>query len=237
MRKLFNPAYGKYGVTVDIGPSYATKRIEASENMMAFMKALPNTAQMVADLFAAEQDWPGAEKIAARLAKLVPPQLMQPDMKDVPPQVQALMQSMETQIKQLSQQLQQAMAALKDKNADRAVDIDKIQKDYEAKLLKIVADTETKMSALEQKSHDNAANNNRAMFDHIQDLGKGIDQLTKVLDKPANNREVGGGEASGAGSDTIPPEALQHLKPGKATRFANGQTWSMAPDGKPKRHA
>lgn len=46
--KLFNPKHGKYGVTVTIGQSYATKRIEASENMMNFARALPNTAALIA---------------------------------------------------------------------------------------------------------------------------------------------------------------------------------------------
>ena len=226
-RRLFNPTFGKYGVTVTIGPSYATKRIEASENMMAFMRALPSTAALVADLLAAEQDWPGAEKIAARLAKTIPPQLMQPDMKDVPPPVQALLQSQDASLKQLNQQLQQAMAALQDKNADRAIDMDKIQKDYEAKLLTVIGNTETKLAALSAKSHDNAANNDRAMFDHIQELGKGVSELAKAIDKPADK--------PANDEEMIPPEATQHLKPGRHTLFGNGQIWTQGKDGIPTR--
>ena len=136
--KTFNPTVGQYGVTVDIGPSYATKRIEASASMMDFVHALPNTAQLVMDLIAAEMDWPGADKIAARLAKAIPAQLLTPDQKDVPPQVQALIQNLEGQAKQLTQELQKAMHALEDKNADRAIAQDKIDKDFEAKILGII---------------------------------------------------------------------------------------------------
>jgi len=136
--KVFNPKIGKFAVTVTIGPSFATKRIEAAESMMSFAKALPNTAQLIADLIAKNQDWPGADEIARRLAKAVPPQFLTPDQKDVPPQVQAVIQQLEAQIKQLSAERQQLMAAVNDKNADRAVAQDKVNKDFEAKLLQIL---------------------------------------------------------------------------------------------------
>ena len=152
VQKVFNPKIGEYGVTVTIGPSYATKRIEASENMMNFARALPNTASLIADLIAKNQDWPGADEMATRLAKALPPQLLTPDQKDVPPQVQALMQNMDAQIKQLNQQLQGAMMALNEKQSDRALEADKIRKDHDAKLLKILADIETKSDATESKT-------------------------------------------------------------------------------------
>lgn len=140
--KTFNPTTGEYGVTVDIGPSYATKRIEAGQSMMEFVHALPNTASLVMDLIAAEMDWPGADKIASRLAKAIPAQLLTPDQKDVPPQVAALIQNLEAQTKQLGQQLQAAMHALDEKGADRAIAQDKIDKDFEAKILAIIEKTE-----------------------------------------------------------------------------------------------
>lgn len=247
-RKLFNPNFGKYGVTVTIGPSYATKRIEASENMMAFMKALPQTAALVVDLFAAAQDWPGAEQIAARLAKTIPPQLMSPDMKDVSPQVQAILSGQENSIKQLSEQLRQAMAGLQDKNADRALEADKISKDFEAKLLKVVSDTETKMAAIQEKA---TANFNTHIGAQLNELGTGVTTLMHSLENPQAANDEGAGGAGGAGQagqpapeptaphgtpkEPLPPEAMQHLKPGRVTRFANGQKWTVDENGKPKR--
>jgi len=136
--KVFNPKSGRYGVTVVIGPSYATKRIEAAESMMDFARALPNTAALIADLIAKNQDWPGAEEMAARLAKALPPNLLTPDQKDIPPQVQAIMQHMDQQIKMLGQERQQLLAALNDKAADRAQAQDKIDKDFEAKIFGLV---------------------------------------------------------------------------------------------------
>lgn len=136
--KIFNPSLGKYAVTVTVGPSYATKRIEAGESMMAFAHAMPQTASLIADLIAKYQDWPGAKEMADRLAKAVPANLLTPDQKDISPQVQAVMQSMENQIKQLTQQLQGAIAQLNDKGQDRAIAMDKISKDFEAKIFAVV---------------------------------------------------------------------------------------------------
>jgi hypothetical protein len=152
MMRYFNPTFGEYGVTVDIGPSYATKRQEAAESMMEFVKAMPQTAQLVMDLIASEMDWPGAEKIANRLAKAIPAQLLTADMKDIPPQIQALIQNLEQQSKQLQGQLQAAMKELQDKHADREVALEKISSDFEVKLLSMLVKSEdaAKKLALEQ---------------------------------------------------------------------------------------
>ena len=143
-RKVFNPTVGQYGVTVTIGPSYSTKRAEAGNSMMAFAKAMPNTAGLIADLIAKNQDWPGAEEMATRLAKALPPQLLTPEQKDVPPQIQALIQAMDAQIKQLGQERQQLVAALQNQDKDRQILVEKINRDFESKVLKIAADSQDK---------------------------------------------------------------------------------------------
>jgi Phage P22-like portal protein len=142
VKRIFNPTVGKYGVTVTIGPSYATKRIEASESMMDFIRALPETGKFIADLVAKNQDWPGAEEIARRIAKTIPPQMLAPDQKDMTPQTQALLQAMDAQIKQLLQERQAMVKLLTDQNAERALEQDKINKDFEAKLLSVVQKSE-----------------------------------------------------------------------------------------------
>lgn len=134
---IFNPNIGKYGVTVTIGPSYATRRIEAADSMLEFAKTMPQTAHLIADLIAKNMDWEGHEEMADRLAKALPPGLLTPDMKDVPPQVQALIQSLQNQLKQAGEQMKAMQAELNDKGADRAIAQDKIDRDYEAKILGI----------------------------------------------------------------------------------------------------
>jgi DNA anti-recombination protein RmuC len=147
---LFNPKVGEYEVAVTIGPSFATKRAEAADSMVNFLKVLPNTAPMVADLVAKNMDWPGSEEIAERLASQLPPNLLQKDTSDFPPQAKALIQSLNSQLQKLGQEHQQALAMLGDKEADREIEKDKINKDFEAKLSKVVADYEAKVAGMAQ---------------------------------------------------------------------------------------
>ncbi len=72
---LYDFSVGKYDVTVKVGSSYETQRLEASDSMTAFINAAPNTAPYIIDLVAETSDWPGAEKIAERLKKILPPEL------------------------------------------------------------------------------------------------------------------------------------------------------------------
>lgn len=133
--KVFNPTYGEYGVTVTIGPSYATKRIEAAESMMDFVRAMPQAGQLIMDLVAKNQDWPGADEMAARLAKALPPNLLAPEMKDVPPQVQAMLASLQQQLMAESQKTLALTKALTDQQADRASRDHATELNFEAKVL------------------------------------------------------------------------------------------------------
>lgn len=64
---------GKYSVTVTTGPSYVTKRVEAAENMLNLINAMPQVMGVAADKIVEAQDWPDADGIAARLRTVLPP--------------------------------------------------------------------------------------------------------------------------------------------------------------------
>ena len=63
---------GRYNVRIAMGPSYTTRRQEAAEQLIAFAQAVPAVAEVASDLIARTQDWPGADEIADRLAKVLP---------------------------------------------------------------------------------------------------------------------------------------------------------------------
>lgn len=190
--KIFNPTYGQYGVTVTIGESYATKRIEAADSMMKFATAFPQSAPLIMDIVAKEMDWNGAEQIAARLAKAIPPNLLTPDSKDLSPQIQAIIQSMKGEIQQLTQQLATAAKALVDKQADRAVQQDAIDKRFEAAVLKTIADIETKQAATQEKA---VASFNAHVASRLDELGTNtrhlIDTITKLTAPKTNGAHSG----------------------------------------------
>lgn len=118
--RVFDLSAGKYDVTCETGPSYTTRREEAASQIIEFMRAVPASAALIGDLLAKNLDWPGADEIAERLKKMLPPQLQGQS-----PEAQAMQQ----QIQQLTQALQQAQAQVNDKNADRQVDMEKVNVD------------------------------------------------------------------------------------------------------------
>ena len=74
--RLFNDVTtGAYDVSLQMGPSYSTKREEARDGMTAFIQAAPQTAPLILDLVAKSQDWHLADEIAERLETQLPPEI------------------------------------------------------------------------------------------------------------------------------------------------------------------
>lgn len=97
---------GRYTVTVSTGPSYKTKRQEAADSMMGLATAMPNILSLASDLIVEAQDWPDADKIAARIRNTLPPGILSED--EVTP---AIAQKMQQGAQQ--QQVEQAAAVRK----------------------------------------------------------------------------------------------------------------------------
>lgn len=79
VEKIYNPNVGKYSVIPMAGPSYATKRQEAAEAMSKIIQTNPQLMGTAGDILAKNMDWPGAQEVAKRLAKTIPPELMSDD--------------------------------------------------------------------------------------------------------------------------------------------------------------
>jgi hypothetical protein len=128
---------GKYDVAMTSGASYTTRRVEAAQAMMEAIQVAPEIMQVAGDLVVKAQDWPGAEELAERLRKMVPPQFLsdkeRQEMGPQAPDMQAVMQ----QQAQAQAQMQQTMQEL-----------DKLQK--ENLTLKVKADIEKKKLEIEE---------------------------------------------------------------------------------------
>lgn len=79
IQKIYNLNVGKYDVTVSTGPSFTTKRQEAAQHMVEVVQAQPELLKVVGDLMFRNFDWPGAEQIADRLKKMLPPEVADDD--------------------------------------------------------------------------------------------------------------------------------------------------------------
>ena len=68
---------GNYDVAMTSGTSYTTRRVEAAQAMMEAVQVWPQLIQIAGDIIAKAQDWPGADKLAERLRKTIPPQYLE----------------------------------------------------------------------------------------------------------------------------------------------------------------
>jgi hypothetical protein len=133
--KIYNPNVGKYDVVVTTGPSYLTKRQEALDAMGMILQSNPQLWQVAGDLFIKNMDWPGAQEMAARFAKIIDPKIMQ-DSDDSPEMQQAKqqMQAMGQELDQLHQMLQ---------NVGKSVEVqDMERKNFEADIKAYQAETQ-----------------------------------------------------------------------------------------------
>jgi len=105
VQKIYNPGVGKYDVVPTVGPSYTTKRQEAAEFMATVLNGNKELMAVIGDLYFRMLDVPGADEIADRLKKTVPPNLLEED--DADPSDPAVQR----------QQLEQAAAALGEREA------------------------------------------------------------------------------------------------------------------------
>ena len=101
IEKIYNPTIGLYDVCVTTGPGYMTKRQEALDAMSMLLQSNPDLWKVAGDLFIKNMDWPGAQEMAARFARIIDPKVMEGD--DQSPEMQAAKQQLDVLTKELNQ--------------------------------------------------------------------------------------------------------------------------------------
>src|SRR5882672_3193000 len=113
---IFNPNVGRYDVEADVGPSFGTQREEAANAFSQIMAQNPAAFQVVGDFWAQNSDFPGADELADRLRRGLPPQYKA----DTPdPEVMKLQKALQQTTVHAQQTLTQAdaeVASLKAEN-------------------------------------------------------------------------------------------------------------------------
>ena len=92
----------KMSYVVSMGQAFDTKRSESFDTMQQVIQAAPDLIHVIGDIFFRNSDLAGADQIAERLQKMLPPQL-QPQNDELPPQAQAAI----AQAQQVAQAAQQ----------------------------------------------------------------------------------------------------------------------------------
>jgi len=139
---VYDIGVGRYDVVADIGPSYATKRKEATETQLDLIKSVPLVAQAAPDVVVRNMDIPGADVIADRLKKTLPPNLQDGD--DSDPQAQ--LQKTQAQLNQLAQQHDLLTKALQD--ATQTIEQKQIERQTQLDLAQLKAETEQAIAKL-----------------------------------------------------------------------------------------
>jgi len=116
---------GMYDVALTTGTSYTTRRVEAAQAMMEAIQVYPQLMQIAPDIIVKAQDWPGADKLADRLKKTIPPQLLDDDDPDKA-KAQGQMPSPE-EIQKGMQELEKLRAENVGLKADREIDMMKVE--------------------------------------------------------------------------------------------------------------
>lgn len=102
---IYDITAGEYDVVVDVGPSYATKRQEAVDNIVKLAQADPQVIQLAGDLLVKAMDFEGAQEIADRIRRTMPPGVLDMDQSNDPKQQVVLLMAQLRQVTQEAQQL------------------------------------------------------------------------------------------------------------------------------------
>jgi hypothetical protein len=130
--KIYNPSVGIYDVCVTTGPGYMTKRQEALDAMSMLLQSNPQLWTVAGDLFIKNMDWPGAQEMAARFAKIIDPKVMEGE--DQSPE----MQMAKMQIEALTKELNQVVGMLQ--RVEQSIEAQEVQiKAYDAETKRISA--------------------------------------------------------------------------------------------------
>jgi len=111
---------GTYDITISVGPGYESKRQEFVASVLQLVQTAPQIAQFIMDLLVRNMDWPGANDIAERLKKMLPPQL-QEDGNGAPEIPAAFAQKMEAALQEiaaLTQALNQSQSTIDSKRIE-----------------------------------------------------------------------------------------------------------------------
>lgn len=137
---------GKYDVTVDVGPSYTSKRQEAAQSMIELSKSIPQLGQAAPDLIVKTFDFHGVQELADRLKKILPPGLADDpkNKKPLPPEVQA-------QMAQMGQMIEQMTAQLTDLKSEREQKLLEIQSKERIEMAKLENHATIEMAKLDAK--------------------------------------------------------------------------------------
>ena len=123
---LNDMSLGRFDIRMDTGPSFNTQREQSFALMMQLVQSNPSLFNIVADLIIMNSPLLNSKEIAERVKMLVPPQALGKDKID-PEQAKAQITQLDQLVQKLTADLKSLQMQLNDKNADRNIEMMKVE--------------------------------------------------------------------------------------------------------------
>ena len=123
---LNDMSLGRFDIRMDTGPSFNTQREQSFTLMMQLVQSNPSLFNIVADLIIMNSPLLNSKEIAERVKMLVPPQALGKDKID-PEQAKAQITQLDQLVQKLTADLEALQMQLNDKNADRNIEMMKVE--------------------------------------------------------------------------------------------------------------
>ncbi len=162
MKSIYNPGVGKYDVSVTVGPSYNTKRMEAAATYVELSKgADPASAAVMHYLTVKNSDFSGADEAAKMLKALLPPAAQQAAAsgQPIPPEAMAQIQKLTQAGQMMGEKLREVTEENQKLKAGEAVAMRKVAVSAQENQQKIEVDrqqAEREMAVAEWKQQQEA---------------------------------------------------------------------------------
>ena len=141
---------GKYDVVATVGPNYQTKRQQAADFMNSIISAAPQLMEIAGDLIVKAQDGPGAQEIAERIRRTIPPEIIGEDGEVDEQQLQAMI----PQLKQQLQALNEYAKELEAKAAELEQQVETKDREHDLKERELVLKAEIEGRELDLKEEE-----------------------------------------------------------------------------------
>lgn len=169
--KIYDLTVGKYDVDIDVGADYATQKEQAANETLEYAKAFPEKANAIADIVASNMSNKDSDKMARRIMKTMPPELLDSEDKPDENELQVMLANKTQEAEQLTQQLNQALELIQSQEMETQRVVIKEQGAKEREVIK-------SQTALTKQAMDNQ---NDLKEETIQAQSKLLESLIEAM--------------------------------------------------------
>ena len=180
---------GKFDVALTTGASYTTRRVEAAQSMMEAVQVWPDLMGIAGDLVAKAQDWPGADKLAERLKKTIPPHLLGEDEEGGLGITAQQLQELQMAVQEMQATIAEQEKALKDK----AMELDIARYNAETQRIRALSDNEVDATKLNQDAIKTILEYSSKIDEHEQERDIVEMQMRNQNSKPSGTKSASAG--------------------------------------------